>query len=155
MRPFYRIGIDLIYIVPMSERCWNGNRYALHAVDEFSKWYEISTVQKKNKPTLIRWFIALICKIQCVFNYDIIAIHTDSEREFGNDLSDLYIQLGIMLETTPPDHSEQNCLIESHNRVVTLRARAIWIEANLPKNLVNKMYKSAIYILNRTPTEAL
>jgi hypothetical protein len=154
-RPFYRISIDLIYIVPMSERCWNGDRYALHAVDEFSKWHEISTVWKKDKPTLIYWFMALICKIQCVFNYDVTTVHTDGECGFGNDLSDLCIQLEIMLETTPPDYSEQNGLIESHNRVVTLRARAIRIEANLPKNLANEMYKSAVYILNRTPTEAL
>jgi transposase InsO family protein len=139
----------------MSERCWNSDRYALHAVNEFSKWHEISTVRKKDKPTLIRWFMALIRKIQRVFNYDVIAIHTDSECGFGNDLFDMCTRLGIMLEITPPEHSEQNGLIESYNHVVTLRARAIRIEANLPKNLANKMYKSAIYILNRTPTEAL
>lgn len=154
-RPFYRIGIDLIYIVPMAEQCWNGDRYALHAVDEFSKWHEILTIRKKDKPTLVRWFMALVRKIQRVFNHDVIMVHTDGERGFGNDLIDICKALGIVLELTPPAHSEQNGLIEGHNRVVTLRARALRINANLPKKLANEMYKSAVYILNRTPTEAL
>ncbi|KAF1922581.1 uncharacterized protein M421DRAFT_38629, partial [Didymella exigua CBS 183.55] len=39
--------------------------------------------------------------------------------------------------------------------VLTQRARAMRIHANLPKNLSQEMYRTAAYILNRTPTEAL
>jgi hypothetical protein len=124
-------------------------------MNEFSKWHEISTVQKKDKSMLVHWFMALVHKIQYVFNFDVTVIHVDEECGFGNDLSDICSQLGIIYELTPPEHSEQNGPIKSHNRVVTLRARAMRIEANLPKELANKMYKSAVYILNRTPTEAL
>jgi hypothetical protein len=132
----------------MSEHCWNGDRYALHAVDEFSKWHELSTIRKKDKSTLVHWFIALVRKIQRVFNFDVVAIHVDGEREFDNDLAEICSQLGIMYKLTPSEHLEQNGLIESHNRVVTLRARAMRLEANLPKKLANEMYKSAVYILN-------
>ena len=72
----------------------------------------------------------------------------DGKHGFGNDLSDICTRLGIILEITLLEYSEQNSLIESYNHVVTLRAWAIQIEANLPKNLANEMYKSAIYILN-------
>jgi hypothetical protein len=88
--------------------------------------------------------MALVRKTQRVFNFDVIVIHVDGERGFGNDLSDICTKLGIMLETSPPEHSEQNGLIEDHNHVVTLRARAMRIEANIPKNLANEMYKSAV-----------
>jgi hypothetical protein len=99
--------------------------------------------------------MALVRKIQCVFNFDVVAIHVDSERGFDNDLAEICSQLEIMYELTLSEHLEQNGLIESHNRVVTLRARAMQLEANLPKKLANEMYKSAVYILNRTSTEAL
>src|SRR5579862_7303076 len=105
----------------MSGRCWNGDQYALHVVDEFSKWHEIFTIRKKDKPALMHWFMALIRKIQRVFNYDVIAVHIDGECGFGNDLSNMCAKLGIMPEITPPERSEQNGLIKSHNRVVKSR----------------------------------
>ena len=42
-RPFYRIGVDLIYIAPRGHTCWNRDRYGLHAVCEFSKWHGLTT----------------------------------------------------------------------------------------------------------------
>ena len=73
-RPFYRIAIDLIYIVPMGEECIDGSKYGLHSVDEYSKWHEIATPKRKDKPTLTRWFMALIRRIQRVYNADVVAI---------------------------------------------------------------------------------
>jgi hypothetical protein len=34
-QPFYRIVIDLIYIVPVGEECIDGSKYALHSMDEY------------------------------------------------------------------------------------------------------------------------
>ena len=31
-KPFERIAIDLVYLVPQGEECYNGDKYALHAV---------------------------------------------------------------------------------------------------------------------------
>ena len=62
-RPFYRIAIDLIYIIPVGEECNDGSKYAAHSMDEYSKWHEIATIKRKDKPTLTRWFMALIRKI--------------------------------------------------------------------------------------------
>jgi uncharacterized coiled-coil protein SlyX len=53
-----------------------------------------------------------------------------------------------MYKLTSLEHLEQNSLIESYNRVVTLQAQAIQLKANLLKKLANEMYKSAMYILN-------
>jgi hypothetical protein len=36
-RPFYRIAIDLIYIVPVGEDCINGSKYGQHLIDEYLK----------------------------------------------------------------------------------------------------------------------
>jgi hypothetical protein len=73
-QPFYRIAIDLIYIVLMGEECINSSKYALHSVDEHLKWHEIATPKRKDKPTLTHWFMALIRRIQRVYNADVVAI---------------------------------------------------------------------------------
>ncbi|KAF2025366.1 hypothetical protein EK21DRAFT_76622, partial [Setomelanomma holmii] len=36
-RPFERIAINLIYLTLQGEECYNGDKYALHAVCQFSK----------------------------------------------------------------------------------------------------------------------
>ena len=95
-RPFYRIAIDLIYIIPMGDECIDGSKYALHSMDEDSKWHEIATLKRKDKPTLIRWFMALAQKIQRVYNADIVAVRCDNEKGFGNDLIELTEELGIL-----------------------------------------------------------
>ncbi|KAF2203371.1 hypothetical protein GQ43DRAFT_447482 [Delitschia confertaspora ATCC 74209] len=69
-RPFYPIAIDLIYIVPTGGGCIDGSKYALHSMDEDSDWHEIATFKRKDKPTLTRWLMALVGKIQHVYNAD-------------------------------------------------------------------------------------
>ncbi|KAI1515853.1 Pol protein [Pyrenophora tritici-repentis] len=154
-RPFYRIAIDLIYIIPMGEECIDGSKYAAHSIDEYSKWHEIATIKRKDKPTLTRWFMALIRRIQRVYDADVVAIRCDNEKGFGNDLINTTEELGMLYEPAPPGTKEPNGLTERAGGVLTQRARAMRIHAHLPKNLSHEMYRTAAYILNRTPTEAL
>ena len=155
VRPFYRIAIDIIYIVPMGEECIDGSKYGIHSIDEYSKWHEIATPKRKDKQTLIRWFMALVRKIQRTYNTDVVAVRCDNERGFGNDLINTTEELGMLYEPAPPGTKEPNGLIERAGGVVTRRARAMRIHANLPKSLSHELYHTAVYILNRTPTEAL
>jgi hypothetical protein len=154
-RLFYRIAIDLIYIIPAGEECNDGSKYAAHSTDEHSQWHEIATIKQKDKPTITRWFMALIRKIQRVYNADVVAVRCDNEKGFGNDLINTTEELGMLYEPAPPGTKEPNGLIERAGGVLTQRARAMRIHPNLPKDLSHEMYRTAAYILNRTPTEAL
>ncbi|KAK1912620.1 hypothetical protein P3342_004556 [Pyrenophora teres f. teres] len=154
-QPFYRIAIDIIYIIPVGDECIDGSKYAIHAVDEYTKWHEISTIKRKDKTTLIRWFMYLIRRIQRVYNADVVAIRCDNEAGFGNDLINMTEELGILYESAPPGTKEPNGLVERAGGVLTQRARAMRLHSQLPKDLSHEMYRTAAYILNRTPTEAL
>jgi hypothetical protein len=90
-----------------------------------------------------------------VYNADVVAIRCDNEKGFGNDLINTTEELGMLYEPAPASTKEPNGLIERAGGVLTQRARAMRIHANLPKNLSHEMYRTAAYILNRTPTEAL
>lgn len=50
---------------------------------------------------------------------------------------------------------ELNRLIKRVGGVLTQQAYAMRIYANLPKDLLHKMYQTTAYILNYTPTKAL
>jgi hypothetical protein len=154
-RPFYRLCIDLIYILPRDQQCWNGDRYGLHAADEFSKWQDLKTSALKNKSTLMYWLKCLIRRIQRIYGYDVHVIHTDGERGFGNELQEICSELGMLLEVSPTATHEANGFIEKQNDILTLRARALRISSNLPEDLANECYLTAAYLLNRTPIEAL
>jgi hypothetical protein len=124
-------------------------------MDEYSKWHEIATPCRKDRPTLTRWFMALIRRIQRMYDADVIAVRCDNERGFGNDLIGITEELGMLHELAPPGTKEPNGLIERAGGVLTQRARSMRIHANLPKSLSHEMYRTAAYILNRTPIEAL
>jgi hypothetical protein len=126
-----------------------------HSIDEYSKWHEIATLKCKDKLTLTRWLMALIRRIQRVYNADVVAVRCDDEKGFGNDLSDITEELRMLYEPAPAGTKEPNGLIKRASGVLTQQARAMRIHANLPKNLSHGMYRTAAYILNRTPTEAL
>ncbi|KAI0997602.1 hypothetical protein K3495_g10584 [Podosphaera aphanis] len=154
-KPFYRIGIDLVYVVPLTEQCWNGDRYMLHAVDEYTKWHEVSTIRKKSRLVLMRWIKSVIRKIGRVFDADVCCIRSDNEQGFGNDLVDLCAELGIILETTTKYTPEQNGLAERAGGTLTLRARAMRIQGNLPKSLANEIYKTAALLSHMCPIGCL
>jgi hypothetical protein len=99
--------------------------------------------------------MALIRRIQRVYNADVVAIRCDNEKGFSNNLINTIEDLGILYEPALLSIKELNRLIKRVGRVLIQRARAMRIHAHLPKNLSHEMYHTAAYILNRTPTEAL
>ncbi|KAI0998112.1 hypothetical protein K3495_g10081 [Podosphaera aphanis] len=74
---------------------------------------------------------------------------------FGNDLIQLCNELGISFEPTVKGTPEQNGPAERAGGTLTMKARVMRIHGNLPKSLANELFKTARYILNRTPTQFL
>jgi hypothetical protein len=70
----------------VEKECIDGSKYAPYSMDEYSKWHEMATIKRKDKVTHIRWFMALVRRIQRVYNADVVAIRYDNEKGFGNDL---------------------------------------------------------------------
>jgi hypothetical protein len=157
-RPFYRVYVDVIQLIPQGGACLNGDRWAGHSVDQYSKWHKTSTFPQRSKPFLSRWLIQDIRSIQRIFKYDVTAIKTDNERGYGtspNFLEELFRDLSIRYEPRAEYTDEQNGLAERAGSLLVIRARAMKIQAGLPKSLSHELIRTAAYVLNRTPTEAL
>ena len=156
-RPFERIAIDLVYLVPQGEECYNGDKYALHAVCQFSKWHEISCVPDRLKATLISAVFNLIEKIQrqLGYKYYVIIVRSDNERGLSREFTTGLKGVGIKHETTAENTDEQKGLQEAAGRTIMQRTRALRISSGLPKTLVNELAVAAVQLLNATPVESL
>jgi hypothetical protein len=153
-RPFYRIAIDLIQLQERGEQCYNGDLWLLHAVDQSTRWHEGVCLPDKSAPTLRQAVRRLIAKMQRQFNQVVVVIRLDSERGYSA-LYELLKELGILIEARAPYTEEQNGMIERAGATIITRARAIRIDARLPKEVSNECVMTAIYLLNRTPIKAL
>lgn len=111
--------------------------------------------RNKSKIVLTGWTKLVIRKINRILDADVCVIRSDNERGFGNDLIELCTEVGIIFETLASTTPEQNGLVERVGGTLTPKAHVTRVHANLPKYLGNEMYKLAVYILNRTPNEAL
>jgi hypothetical protein len=62
--PFYRVGIDLVQLLSQGEACYNGDKYASHAICHSIKWHEVTTIPNQQKSTLVNVIKGLIAKIK-------------------------------------------------------------------------------------------
>jgi hypothetical protein len=157
-KPFERLSIDIVQLQPTGEECLNGDKYGGHSVDQYTKWHEAETFPSRSKPVVHRWVMRTLRKIQRQFEYDVIKIRTDGERGFGvspNLFKEACNDLGIVYEERAPYTDEQNGGAERAGAMLIARARALRLQANLPKSLSNELFRTAAYILNRTPLECL
>jgi hypothetical protein len=51
-RPFERISIDLVQLLEQGDRCYNGDKYLFHMVDQDLRWHEGSCMSDKSKASL-------------------------------------------------------------------------------------------------------
>ena len=91
--------------------------------------------------------------IQTRYNGKVVFFRTDGERSLGKDFEDLITELGISYEPSAPNTPEQNGHSERKGGVLSMKARAMRIDAGLPNYLWPWIYKTAGYIMNRTPMQ--
>jgi hypothetical protein len=126
----------------------------LHAVCPYSKWHEAACLPDKSSGTLKRTVMRLLAKIKRQFGTVVMVVRLDSERGYS-ELLQVLRDLGIVVEPRAEYTEEQNGLSEQAGKMIVIRGRAIRIEGQLPMELSNECCLVAIYLLNRTPVEAL
>ncbi|KAF7571810.1 hypothetical protein PtrM4_093100 [Pyrenophora tritici-repentis] len=153
--PFYRVGIDLVQLLPQGEACYNGDKYAFHAICHSIKWHEVTTIPNRQKSTLVNVIKALIAKIQRQFEYTVVVFRIDSEPGYRELLYDVCKELSIKIKARAADTPAQNPNAERAGRVIVERGRALRILSGLPKELANELIITTAMLLNVTLTESL
>ncbi|EED21271.1 hypothetical protein TSTA_085020 [Talaromyces stipitatus ATCC 10500] len=148
-RPFQKVFVDII-VMSLAR---NGDVYALHLFDPFTKYHALATTPTKSVNFDLQW---LIEDVKRTFHVVIEVIHCDGESAInGNDFKDWCKSKRKTLVTTVPNTPEQNGPSERAGGLITTRTRSAIQEANLPTGLWPYVMQAMVYIINRTPTKAI
>lgn len=147
--PFELIHVDIWggYHVPSITRA----QYFLTIVDDYTRctWTYLMS-HKSDAQTYITAFINLV---ETQFSLKIKILRSDNGPEFT--LKNLYLDKGIIHQTSCVSTPQQNGVAERKHRHLLNVARALLFQANLPKKFWGDAILTATYLINRIPTPLL
>ena len=108
---------------------YDGSRYFLTFIDDFSKCTLIYTI--KNKSEVYNCFLQYINLVQNLTGKKIKRLRCDNGKEYiNNNVLNLIHEKGIYLEPCPPYVKQLNGTAERYNRTIMDTARCLMSEAN-------------------------
>jgi Reverse transcriptase (RNA-dependent DNA polymerase) len=147
--PLERVGYDLIPVEP----AYNRDKWVSHfRCFQTGADFVYTHPRKNDAVAVIKEFLNMA---KTRYGATTRFIRTDDEPTLGKKYEDLLADQGITAERTAPYTSAQNGRTERAGGVLTLRARALRIAAELPANLWPETYTAAGYLNNRTPKEGI
>nr|GEU62209.1 retrovirus-related Pol polyprotein from transposon TNT 1-94 [Tanacetum cinerariifolium] len=118
----YKIGMDLCG--PTRVESVNGKKYILVIVDDYSRFTWVKFLRSKDEAPDFN--IKFLKMIQVRLKVPVRRIRTDNRTEFVNQtLREYYEEVGIYHETSVAHSSQQNGVVERHNRTLIKAARTI------------------------------
>ncbi|GJZ76937.1 retrovirus-related pol polyprotein from transposon TNT 1-94 [Tanacetum coccineum] len=140
---------------PSAVRSYEGNRYTLVIVDDYSRctW----TRFLKDKTEAFDQFEILSKKIQNQLGCTIGSIRTDHGREFDNEVQfrEFCNANGITHNFSAPRTPQSNGVVERKNRTLQEMSRTMLNEQSLPQKFWCNAVDTSTYILNRILIRAI
>lgn len=128
---------------------YDGSKYFLTFIDDFSKCTLIFTI--KNKSEVYRCFLEYINLVANLTGKKIKKLRCDNGREYiNNDVTNLIREKGIYIEPCPPYVKQLNGTAERYNRSIMDTARCLMSESKLHICYWPEAVKTAAYLKNRT-----
>ena len=134
---------------PMEEPSVGGSRYFLILKDDYSNYRSVYFIKSKDQ---VKKYIENFIRIsENVTGNKIKYFRSDNGLEFvNNDLQKIFLEHGIVHQTTVPYSPEQNGKAERENRTLIEAARTMLCSKGLPKKLWAEAINTAAYVLNKT-----
>lgn len=132
----------------------NGERYCAIYSDEASAVTGVGFLKYKDEA--LQDFKSFKTRIELQTGKKIKVLRTDGGGEFTSNEFQAYLtKHGINHQVTAPYTPQQNGLAERKNKVIVETARAMLLEAGLPRTLWTEAVRTAVYLRNRSPTSVL
>lgn len=139
---------------PMSTHSWGGALYLLTFTDDFSR--KTFGYLLKTKAEVFAKFVEFKHLVENQTGERIKVLRSDNGREYvNNDMCTFLKENGIVHQTTVPYTPQQNGVSERVNRTIIEKARSMLQDSKLPLAYWGEAVNTAIYLKNRTPTQAL
>jgi IS30 family transposase len=148
-KPFERVHFDLIQMTT----AYNGDNWILHLLDDATRMNFIYSFPEKSD--VVDCVIAFSNMVKTQFNAIIKIFKFDNEQTLGNRFHKFVKEKGILLEQSVTYTPEQNGPAERSGGVIIMRSRALNIEARLPEDLWPESARTAVHLINRSPSRQL
>lgn len=136
---------------PMQNNSIGGSRYFVSFIDDYSRYAHVFFVS--NKSDVFSVFQEYKAAVENKTGHRIKTLRSDRGGEYmSNEFSDYLKSNGIQHQVTVRCTPEQNGVSERYNRTVCESARAMIIDAQLPKSFWAEAVSTAVYVRNRLPT---
>lgn len=131
-----------------------GSMYFLLFVDDFSRRMWVYFL--KNKSEVFSMFQKFKASIEKESGCQIVTLRSKNGREFCSfDFSNYCATHGIKCQLTTPYTPQQNGVVEWQNHTITEMAWSMLEHRHVPKKFWAKAVYTAVYLLNRSPTQAI
>lgn len=151
-RPLELIHTDIFG--PVTPTSYDDKRYVLVFTDDYTHFTAAYPMERKSDTFQhLKIYEAMV---SAHFQRKISRLRCDRGGEYVSTAFKSYCQeKGIQIEYTIAYTPEQNGVAERMNRSIVEKARCMLLSSSLPKTLWSEAVKTAVYLLNRSPTSAL
>ncbi|KAH9182607.1 hypothetical protein AeNC1_015417, partial [Aphanomyces euteiches] len=134
---------------PIEVLSLTGGKYILIFVDRYSRYIHVHILNEKSETGKV--IVEHRAQIESKHNRPLANLHTDNGGEYlDGQVAAFCRREGIYHSTTTTMTSQQNGFAEVRFRDILARARAMLIEADLPKQLWSYAVECAVYCMNRS-----
>ena len=151
-RPIEHIFSDVCG--PISPISWNGSKYFLTFIDDFTHFTVVYVMARKSE--CYEKFKEFEAEVTAKFNMRISMLTVDQGREYKSvQMVQFCKSRGIQILETIAYTPQQNGVAERFNRTIVEKARALMLQSGTPKFFWNEAIYTSAFLLNRSPTRAL
>lgn len=151
-RPLQIIHTDICG--PIDPLTWDNKRYFITFLDDYTHFSMVFLMERKNEAVeIIKQYVK---EVENKWNNKVYTLRCDNGGEYANvDLKQWCKFKGIVLDFTTPYTPQLNGKAERLNRTIMEKARALIAENKTKKNMWGEAVRTAVYLLNRSPTETV
>ena len=136
---------------PIQCPTWDGNRYFVTFLDDFTHYTAVSLIKGKYEvPTKLKEFVA---EAETRWKSKVSKIRCDNGLEYNNtELKTWAKKNGTVIDFTTPYTPQLNGKAERLNRTLLNKVRALLFDSGLDKEMWGEALYVATYLTNRSPT---
>lgn len=148
---------------PFPTASWNGQRYFITFIDDFSRYGYIYLIHEKSQALNV--FKNFKAEVENQLGKRIKSVRSDRGGEYygrydgsgeqcPGPFAKFLEECGVVPQYTMPGSPRMNGVAERRNRTLKDMVRSMISHSTLPKSLWGEALKTAAYLLNRVPTKA-
>ncbi|WVZ04530.1 hypothetical protein V8G54_025336 [Vigna mungo] len=148
---------------PFDTKSWNGEKYFIFFIDDFSRYCYIYLLHKKSQS--VNALEVFINEVERQLDRKVKVVRFDRGGEYYGKTDESgqcpglfakYLESrGICAQYTMPGTPQQNGVAERQNRTLMDMVRSMLSHSNIPLSLWMYSLKTAVYLVNRVPSKAV